>query len=153
MGGALASLFALVLHLKRPHSSQQVAGIYTFGSCPAGDEAFVRKLQAAYPQRLVVHQHPGDVCSLWCPPGGYASPSGDACSALPQGALSQVYAGGKAVVAAMWLWLSSCSAGMDLPYTVLQQSHALLHPVAVIWGACRAISMVASALPSGIVAV
>ena len=58
--------------------------MYTYGSCPAGDEEFVRKLQAAYPLRLVAHQHPGDMCSLWSP-RGYASLSGDACSALPQG--------------------------------------------------------------------
>ena len=121
----------------------QVAGVYTFGQCAAGDASFQvgwvgavssasyqllqrrccissngspavsvcriisggsaddrqedverrhrllsrmqEKLEEAYPGRLVHFQHPGDVCSRWCPPGGYAQASGDGCVSLPAG--------------------------------------------------------------------
>ena len=84
-----------------------MAGVYTYGSCAAGDAEFVRKLQAAYPERLVAHRHPQDVCSLWCPPGGYAALPGDACSALPQGQLTLSKHRRKA-----WSWVGcACQVG------------------------------------------
>ncbi|KAK9814198.1 hypothetical protein WJX72_002154 [[Myrmecia] bisecta] len=61
MGGALASVFAQALHVKRAEISNRVSGIYTYGAPRVGDEDFVERFYTTYHNKSYRYVHAADV--------------------------------------------------------------------------------------------